>query len=526
VILELSSNLRDIIERLLLTPKPSSYELNRIKIEVSREYKLGRIPGNSQIINALKPEEVDRLMPILRRKATRAASGVNVIAVMTEPSACPHGRCAYCPGGPEEGVPQSYTGHEPAAMRAIQNDYDPFRQVTSRIEQLRAIGHEVDKVDLIIMGGTFPASSPGYQKKFVKGCLDALGGSVSCSFEEAKSLAERTGIRNVGLTVETRPDCVGVEDVDTMLDLGVTRVEMGVQNIYDEIYKIVERGHTVNDVVEATKLLKDSGLKVCYHMMLGLPGASIEKDLAGFATIFNDPRFKPDMIKIYPTLVINGTKLNDWWKKGLYKPLTTEEAVELVVRIKEIVPRWIRIMRVQRDIPTPLIEAGVDKSNLRQLVHERMRMLGVQCNCIRCREIGHKDVKIETANQLEILIQEYSASEGSDVFISVEETEADVLVGFLRLRMPSDEIYRPEVTSSSAFVRELHIYGRMVPLGEIHKEGWQHRGWGGVLMSEAERIAFEEYDASKILVMSALGTRQYFERLGYQRDGVYMSKAL
>jgi elongator complex protein 3 len=260
--------------------------------------------------------------------------------------------------------------------------------------------------------------------------------------------------------------------------------------------------------------------------MLGLPGASIEKDLAGFATIFNDPRFKPDMIKIYPTLVINGTKLNDWWKKGLYKPLTTEEAVELVVRIKEIVPRWIRIMRVQRDIPTPLIEAGVDKSNLRQLVHERMRMLGVQCNCIRCREIGHKDVKIETANQLEILIQEYSASEGSDVFISVEETEADVLVGFLRLRMPSDEIYRPEVTSSSAFVRELHIYGRMVPLGEIHKEGWQHRGWGGVLMSEAERIAFEEYDASKILVMSALGTRQYFERLGYQRDGVYMSKAL
>lgn len=516
--------LRALVERLLEYPSPTRGDVDRLKVEVSREYKLGRIPGNSEIIAVLKPEEGEALIPLLRRKEVRAASGVNVVAVMTEPRACPHGRCAYCPGGPDDGVPQSYTGHEPAAMRGAQNAYDPYGQVTSRIEQLRAIGHEVDKVDLIIMGGTFPAAPPEYQDWFVKGCLDALAAEASGSLDEAKARAEHEGIRNVGITVETRPDCVNVEEVDRLLGLGVTRVEMGVQNVYDDIYELVERGHTVGDVVEATRLLKDSGLKVCYHMMPGLPGSSRERDLEGFGTLFDDPRFRPDMLKIYPTLVMEGTKLHDWWKEGRYTPLMTEEAVELVADMKELVPPWVRIMRVQRDIPSNIIGAGVDKSHLRQLAQKRLAERGSMCRCIRCREVGHR-AGVEP-DEIEVIHVRYEASGGTEVFISAEDLTKDVLVGFLRMRIPSERAFRPEISPGSAIVRELHVYGEMVPVGSSRAKGWQHRGWGRALMSEAERIAREDYDAKKLLVMSALGTKEYYASLGYRRDGVYVSKNL
>jgi len=516
--------LRDLVERLLEHPSPTRGDVERLKVEVSREYKLGRIPGNSEIIAVLRTEEFEALIPVLRRKETRAASGVNVVAVMTEPRACPHGRCAYCPGGPDDGVPQSYTGHEPAAMRGAQNAYDPYGQVTSRIEQLRAIGHEVDKVDLIIMGGTFPAAPPEYQDWFVKGCLDALAADESGSLAEAKARAEHEGVRNVGITVETRPDCVNVEEVDRLLGLGVTRVEMGVQNVYDDIYELVERGHTVGDVVEATRLLKDAGLKVCYHMMPGLPGSSRERDLEGFRTLFDDPRFRPDMLKIYPTLVMEGTKLHDWWKEGRYTPLSTEEAVELVADMKELVPPWVRIMRVQRDIPSNIIGAGVDKGHLRMLAQKRLTERGSKCSCIRCREVGHRG-EVEP-DEVEIFNQKYEASLGTEVFISAESSTKDVLVGFLRMRIPSDGAFRPEITPDSAIVRELHVYGEMIPVGSSSVEGWQHRGWGRALMSEAERIAGEDYDAKKMMVMSALGTKEYYASLGYRRDGVYVSKGL
>ena len=519
---------RAIVERLLRLPSPSKEDVNRVKVEVCREHGLDRIPGNADIIGVLRPAEAERLLPVLRRKVTRAASGVTVVAVMTEPRPCPHGRCTYCPGGPEEGVPQSYTGYEPASMRGAQNRYDPFRQASSRIRQLRAIGHKVDKVDLVIMGGTFPAAPAPYQKRFVKGCLDALTGHRAASLGGAKRLAETTGIRNVGITVETRPDCVGVEDVDRMLGLGVTRVEIGVQNVYDDLYELVERGHTVQDVVDATRTLKDSGLKVCYHMMPGLPGSTPERDLEGFKAIFSDPRFRPDMLKIYPTLVIKGTKLHEWWRQGRYRPLSTDEAVELMARVKEMVPPWVRIMRIQRDIPSPLIEAGVDKSNLRQLARERLRERGGRCRCIRCREVGHRAREgVDTdPDRLEVVRRVYEASEGVENFISVEDKEADVLVGFLRLRIPSEGAHRPEIEASSAIVRELHIYGLMVPVGARTSGAWQHRGWGGVLMSKAERVASGEYDVRKVVVMSALGTKRYFERLGYSRNGVYMSKII
>jgi elongator complex protein 3 len=522
----LETALRIIVERLLAVPSPDRRDVERIKIEVSREYSLPGIPGNAEIIETLNPKERYRLIHVLRRKEARALSGVNVVAVMTEPRACPHGRCAYCPGGPDEGVPQSYTGHEPASMRGAQNKYAPYMQVTSRVEQLRAIGHEVDKVDLIVMGGTFPASPPEYQESFIHGCLDALNERCSPTLAEAKTLSEGAKIRNVGITVETRPDSLDPVEVDRLLGLGVTRVELGVQNVYDDIYDLVERGHTVQDVIDSTKLLKDSGLKVCYHMMPGLPGSSPERDLEGFREIFDNPAFKPDMIKIYPTLVMEGTKLCEWWEDGSYAPLTTEQAMKLVTEMKGMVPPWNRIMRVQRDIPSTIIEAGVDKTNLRQLIHDELERRGERCNCIRCREVGHRDFGDPTPDDLEVRRRTYEASGGIEHFISVEESKGDALVGFIRLRIPSDSLHKPETEPSSAFVRELHVYGPMVPVGSRLDSGWQHMGWGKMLLEEAEKVAFEEHDIEKLLVMSALGTKEYYINLGYERDGVYVSKSL
>ncbi len=517
---------RIIVERLLAIPSPDRRDVERVKIEVSREFSLPGIPGNAEIIKTLNPEERSRLIHVLRRKETRALSGVNVVAVMTEPRACPHGRCSYCPGGPDDGVPQSYTGREPASMRGAQNKYNPFMQVTSRVEQLRAIGHEVDKVDLIVMGGTFPAAPPEYQESFIHGCLDALNERRSPTLAEAKSIAEEASIRNVGITVETRPDTLNPAEVDRLLGLGVTRVELGVQNVYNDIYELVERGHTVQDVIDATRLLKNSSLKVCYHMMPGLPGSNPERDLEGFKEIFENPFFRPDMIKIYPTLVLKGTKLHEWWRNGSYAPLTTEQAVKLVADMKESVPPWARIMRVGRDIPSTIIEAGVNKTNLRQLVHEELEVQGKRCNCIRCREVGHRDGGDPAPENLEVRRHTYEASGGVEHFISVEDAQGDTLVGFIRLRIPSDSPHRPEAEPSSAFVRELHVYGPMVPVGSRLDSGWQHMGWGKRLLEEAEKVAFEEHGVEKLLVMSALGTKEYYAKLGYVRDGVYVSKRL
>ena len=523
--------LREIIETLTRIPLPSLDDVNHVKMHVAAKYKLDKVPSNSEIIRLLNEKEKGKLLPLLRRKATRTISGVTVIAVMTQPYPCPQPEpCAYCPGGPPFGVPQSYTGFEPAAMRGLQNKFDPYLQVKGRIEQLQAIGHNVDKIELIIMGGTFPATPPDYQTWFVQRCLDAVTGKESASLEEAKKDAETSAIRNVGITVETRPDWAKETHVDNMLSMGVTRVELGVQNPNDEIYNSVGRKHTVRDVIEATRVMKDAGIKIVYHLMPGLPNSNFEEDLNAFKKIFSNPDFKPDMIKIYPCLVLKGTKAYEWYCEGKYKPYANDEAANLIVEIKKIVPSWVRIMRVQRDIPAPLIVAGVNRSNLRQLVSEKLREQGIRCRCIRCREVGHKiaidKVKI-IPEKVEILATKYVASEGEEIFISAEEPENDVLIGYLRLRIPSEKAHRPEVKAKPcAMVRELHIYGSLVPVGKHLARAWQHKGYGSILLGEAERITREDYDLKRVLVISALGTKQYYRRFGYGYDGVYMSKTL
>jgi elongator complex protein 3 len=513
------------------TPQSTREMLNCLKIKTAGKYQLGEVPSNADLISQLTPQETRRLLPILRRKTTRTISGVTVVATMTKPYPCPQPEpCAYCPGGPSTGSPQSYTGHEPAAMRGSQNSFDPYLQVRSRIDQLTAIGHKVDKIELIVMGGTFPATPMEYQTWFIQRALDAITGKTSVSLEEAKVNAEVSSVRNVGITVETRPDWAKQPHIDAMLSMGATRIELGVQNPNDAIYQLVGRTHSVADVQEATQIAKDAGLKIVYHMMPGMPGSTPQKDLDAFKRVFTDSAFKPDMVKIYPCLCIAGTKAYQWYQKGTYTPYTTEQAAELIARIKKSIPPWIRVMRVQRDIPAGLILAGVKKSNLRQLANEKLHSEGGRCRCIRCREVGHRSVVDHVKPDLEkveIKTFFYDASEGKEVFISAEDPTNDVLLGYLRLRVPSLKAHRPEIIAvPSAIVRELHVYGPLVPVGKRSAGAWQHRGFGAELLAEAERISRVDFGLRKLLVISALGTRRYYMRFGYVHDGVYVSKKL
>ncbi|MEM4576054.1 MAG: tRNA uridine(34) 5-carboxymethylaminomethyl modification radical SAM/GNAT enzyme Elp3 [Candidatus Nezhaarchaeales archaeon] len=517
----------EIAKAVTENPPADASELNKLKITISKKYEVPP-PKNSDILRALGYREY--LEYFLRIKKVRSLSGIIPVAVMVKPHPCPHGRCIYCPGGPELGTPSAYTGLEPAGRRAREWNYDPYMQVESRIDQLKEIGHKVDKVELIILGGNFTYLPLEYQRWFVKRCLDAINGVESTDLEEAKLIAEKAPIRNSGITAETRPDMFKVGQANNLLEMGFTRVELGVQTVFNDVYEIINRGHTVNDVVEAFRVAKDCGFEVTAHFMLGLPGSSPKRDLEMFRIVFNDPNFKPDNIKIYPTLVLKGTKLYDMWLKGSYKPYSSEEAADIIVEIKKIVPRWIRIQRIQRDIPVQLIVDGVKRGDLRNIVLRRLEIQGLKCNCIRCREVGHVRLKrgIEPdLDHVKLKIEEYEASDGIEVFLSYEDVANDILIGLLRLRIPSDKAFRPEVIKrSSAIIRVLHVYGNVVPVGEDSKSDWQHRGYGSMLLQEAERIARDKYDVKKLLVLSALGVKEYYAKHGYRKDGVYMAKII
>jgi elongator complex protein 3 len=523
----------EIIDLILADKIHSKEELHKAKVKLCKKYNLKIIPPDSEILACLpdnfSEDETESLVDVLRKKPMRTISGVAIVAVMTSPENCPHGLCIPCPGGPESGTPQSYTGHEPAALRASLNDFDPYLQTKNRISQLQAIGHPTDKIDLIIMGGTFTARSPYYQEWFVKRCFDALNGEESSSLDEAKKKNENASSRCIGLTVETRPDWFRLRHCDMSLSWGATRVELGVQTVYDDILYEIRRGHTVLDSILATRIAKNTGLKVCYHIMLGLPGSNIKRDIDSFLEIFENSDFKPDMIKIYPTLTIKGTKLYDLWKSGEYEPLSTERAAKLVAELKTYVPEWVRIQRIQRDVPVQFIDAGVDKSNLRQLVNQELKEHGRECRCIRCREIGHKSLKekiqIDEEN-IGLNTIFYEASESEEVFISLVEEKYDALIGFLRLRDINDS-HRSELDKDSCMIiRELRVVGRELPIGKKSIKGVQHKGFGKELIDEAERICYEEYDKKNLFVISGVGVKEYYRNLGFEDSGVYLSKKI
>jgi len=472
------------------------------------------------------------------KKPVRSISGVIVVAVMTHPYPCPHGKCIYCPGGVSWGTPQSYVEKSPAVLRARRYNFDPYEQVRARLMQYMAMGHKPSKVELIIMGGTFPAMPLDYQEWFVTQCLEAMNRfpakKPKCwiSLEEAQKRNERAIVRCIGLTIETRPDWAKSRHVDMFLKLGATRIEIGVQTIYDDILKKVKRGHTVEDTIAATQILKDAGYKVCYHIMPGLPGADPDKDLEMFKTIFEDQRFRPDMLKIYPTLVIPGTKLYEMWKRGEYSPYSDDILIKLISKMKSMVPEYVRIMRIQRDIPVNYIVAGPRIGNLREVVQRYMKKKGIRCRCIRCREIGHfilKTKRFISEDEVTVIRKRltYEASYGIEIFLSLVIKELDLLIGFLRLRVPSAAAHRREVNERTAIIRELHIYGLQIPVGHS-SSWWQHKGYGRKLMWWAERIAQEEFDIKRMLVISGIGVREYYRKLGYKkfRNSFYMVKNL
>ena len=549
----------ELIDR-ILAGELERDDVESAKLDVCSEHSSPKVPKNSEILDHAPQKRREELESVLQRKPVRTASGVSPVAIMTSPHNCPHGKCLYCPGGPDSefSSSQSYTGNEPAAARGVQNDYDPYGQVRLRLEQLREIGHPVDKVELILMGGTMTARSHDYQEWFVKRALQAMneydvdgepepaeGESFAqdpeeYDFEYVEDVIARNetaDVRNIGTTFETKPDWCDQEQIDRMLRLGGTKVEVGVQTTFERINREMHRGHGAQASIDANRRLRDAAFKVGFHMMPGQPGMTKEMCLEDFRRLFEDEKWKPDYLKIYPTLVVRGTQTYDMWHEGEYDPLTNEEAAELVAEIKSMIPKYTRLQRVQRDIPADFIDAGVWKSNLRQLARQKMADHGWTCDCIRCREVGMND---QAPGDVELDVTTYEAAGGTEHFISYEDPDNDLLIGFCRLRFPGNP-QRAELREA-ALVRELHVYGPMVEVSEARsasetssgdepRDGdesydWQHKGYGRKLLRKAEALAADA-GYEKVSVISGIGAREYYrEKLGYHQDGPYVSKRL
>lgn len=474
----------------------------------------------------MKPEEA------AFRKPTKTISGVTPIAVMIKPRKCKHGTCLYCPS---LDVPQSYTPRSPAVMRAALLKYDPYKQVKARLKAFQVMKHPTDKIELIIMGGTFLSYTLKYQRWFVKRCYDALNSedakNDARNLEEAKKLNESARHRCVALCIETRPDVCGKKEIKRMLQFGATRCELGVQAIDNRIYKIVKRGHFVDDAVKATQLLRDTGFKIGFHVMLGLPGSSPQYDLQMFKKLFADERFKPDQLKIYPCQVIKGSRLVDWFKKGKYKPYSEKQLVGLIVEMLKTTPEYCRIMRVMREIPPDYLIAGTTRIDLRKVIDKEVEKRKIKIKEIRAREVGfalREGKKVDMGLKLKIM--RYGVTHGTEYFLQVVNKQ-NILFALCRLRIPKIPYkhFIPEL-KDAAIIRELHVYGPALEIGKRMLGKYQHRGLGKWLMQEAEKIAKKEQrkkGIKKIAVISGVGAREYYSsKMGYKLKGSYMIKYL
>jgi len=506
-------------------------DLEHEKFRVAAKYHLNRGLGSTDIIAAIPANYLERLLPVVRKKPVRTASGVAVIAFMCKPHRCPHVEntgfpCSYCPGGPDSDFDyssQSYTGYEPTSMRAIRSRYDPFSQVRCRITQLQGIGHAPIKLELILMGGTFLYLEEEYRNNFIIGMYSGVTGHVAHSVAEAVSFAECSTARAVALTIETRPDFCFAPHIDSMLTYGTTRVEIGLQSVWEDVLKHVGRGHGGADVARSFRDCRRSGLKVCAHMMPNLPLTDFERDVDGFAELFENPFWRPDGLKLYPTLVMRGTRLYEQWAMKTYIPLDPNDLITLIAEILRLVPPWVRVFRIQRDVPMTLVSAGVDNGNLRDLAMKRLLERGGKCRDVRAREVGITEIREKIRpSHVELVRRDFMADDGWETVISYEDTEQDILIGLVRLRAPG-ETFRPELVDAS-IVRELHVYGQVVPIEHKDLSRYQHKGYGSQLMAEAERISREEHGAKKLAVISGIGVRDYYRKLGYELEGAYMVK--
>ena len=558
--------MQEAIQELVERIETNDYKsLESLKKDISKKYNLVKIPTNIEILEYLDKDKKEKLKKILLTKPMRTLSGVAPLAIMTKPIACAHGKCTFCPGGLGSffgDVPQSYTGNEPSTMRGIRANYDPYLIVFNRLEQYTLINQVPDKTEVIIQGGTFCSFPKDYQEEVIKYTLKALNdfsemffennelnfskfkeffelpGSIdnkertnnihnrllkikgNADLEKEQLRNETSRIRSTALVIETKPDWCKENEINEILKLGTTRVELGIQTLKEDVLKITNRGHTLKDTKEAIRLLKDSFLKATLHCMPGLPKTTREEDIKMFKELFENQDYKPDGLKIYPCIVMPGTPLYLQYKKGFFTPLTTEQGAEIIAECKRFIEPYCRVYRVNRDIPTKVTEAGIGHTNLRQFIDKELIKKNIKCKCIRCREPMNKKIDY---GSIEIKKYHYDSSGGKEVFISVEDTKNNIILGFCRLRKPYKP-FRSEITSASAGVRELHIYGQSTELGKEGKV--QHRGYGQMLMNEAERIAKEEWNRDKLLVISGIGVREYYKKLGYSRDGPYMSKAI
>ncbi len=504
--------IRELALSLLKLENPTRDKVELIKLKWSGKYH-SKIPLNSSILDSVSSKNREKLIAMLRTKPTRTLSGVSTIAIMTAPFACP-GKCTYCPAS--KIAAKSYTGFEPSAMRARLNDYDSYKIVKNRLAQLQAVGHSTAKNEVIIQGGTFTALPWKYQYDFVKRAFDAFNGKDAKTLEEAQQLNESAENRVISLVIETRPDFCRQEEIQKMLQLGATRVELGLQSVYDNVLQKIKRGHDLQECKRAIRELKDAGFKVDLHIMLGLPGSTKKKDIEMFRILFDDENLRPDGLKIYPCAVVKGSQLYKDWKAGKFKPRNNKYILEVLKEVKtKYIPPYVRIKRIMRDIPGNLVEAGYKSLNLRQMLANEFKEQGLRCRCIRCREIGHKYNEGKPLRSIQLKTLAYEASNGEEYFISYEDTEQDILLGFARLR----------ITNNKAFLRELHVYGESVPLEKSIKSASQHKGLGKKLLTEVEILTIKS-GRNELFVLSGAGVRDYYGKLGYKRKGYYMVKSL
>ncbi len=508
-------------------------------------------PTNAELLAEYKKLKLNRpqLLNLLRKRQVRTLSGVAPIAVLTQPYPCP-GKCAYCPNEPA--MPKSYLSNEPAVMRAILNKFNPYAQVQMRLRALTNNGHATDKLEVIVMGGTWSYLPENYRYWFIKECFRAANDfpknnkalkrrsikTLKKELSKEQQKNERAKNRIVGLTLETRPDYINEQELWQMRQLGCTRIEIGVQHIDNKILALNQRGHDVAATIRATRLMRRFGFKITYHLMLNLPGSTPAKDFKMFQNIYNDPRFQPDQVKIYPTVVAKGALIYKWYKQGKWRPYSTQQLINLIIKIKSITPPWVRIIRIIRDIPEESILAGNKITNLRQIIKNKMEQQNLSCQCIRCREIGHahKDIKtLKHKNNLpksiRLIIRQYKVNDGTEYFLSFESPDKKILYAFCRLYLPKlSPPFQGGVAEQSedgvvktALIRELHTYGQMIPVGQSGHI--QHTGLGKQLLAQAEKIARQKkYTYLKII--AGIGVRQYYRKLGYRLFHTYMAKQL
>ena len=505
---------------------------------------------NSVLINAyqklLKNNKIKRNLNFEKltiARATRTISGVTPVTVLTKPYQCP-GTCIYCPH--ETNMPVSYLSNEPAAQRAKGLNFNPYKQVQYRIKALETNGHIVDKIELLVLGGSWNAYARNYQNNFIARCFQGANDygnkrtkklkiyptkpwrsrDKKTSLEKELKRNEKTKYRIIGETLETRPDLLNQKEIIAMREQACTRIQLGVQHTSDQILKKVKRGHGQKEIIEATKLCKQTGIKVDYHLMPDLPFSTPAKDLQMFKKVFSDSNYQPDQIKIYPCVVTREAKpLYKLFKEKKYYPYTKKQLLNLLVKIKiQTIPYYVRINRLIRDIPKESIVGGNNITNLRQIIHKELEKKNLRCKCIRCREIKNQEIKLSDAK---LFIQKYKASNGIEYFISYENKERTKLYAFLRLRFNNYADNFIKELNNCSIVREIHAYGKLIP---HHKKttspsSAQNLGFGKRLMAQAEKISIKR-GYKKIAVISGIGVREYYRKLEYRLNGTYMVKKL